>query len=51
MAKVSIVRWSQNLDFVAGRPILGIPKVLITGCKTGNLDNFGYDENVTRNQI
>ena len=26
VAKVSIVKWSQNLIYVAGSPVLGLPK-------------------------
>ena len=47
MAKVSFVNGSQSLIFIATSPISGIPKVLITACKTSILESFAYARNRT----
>ena len=49
VAKVSVVKWCQNLIFVARSLISSIPTLLIPACKTGILDDFGYTRN--RNSV
>ena len=47
MAKVSVIKWSQNCTRTITSGIVGIPKYLKNACKAGYFNIFGYAKNTT----